>query len=99
MGFGYKIKRKNVPTNIEIENALKLVNQKKLIQLDFKNNMITKIQKNVSINLSSIAKGYGIDMIGKKLKKLGIKNYLIDIGGDILTQGVNSKLSKLGYWD
>ena len=90
-GFGYKNKKQNVPTNIEIENALKFVNQKKLIQLDFKNNMITKVQKDVSINLSSIAKGYGIDMIGKKLKNLGITNYLIDIGGDILTHGVNSK--------
>jgi len=90
-GFGYKKNKKHVPTNKEIQNALKFVNQKKLIQLDFKNNAITKVKKEVSINLSSIAKGYGVDMIGKKLNKLGIKNYLIDIGGDILTHGVNSK--------
>ena len=90
-GFGYTKNKKYVPTNKEIQNALQFVNQKKFIQLNFKNNTITKVQKEVSINLSSIAKGYGIDMIGKKLNKLGIENYLIDIGGDILTHGVNSK--------
>ena len=44
----------------------------------------------MTIKLSSIAKGYGIDMIGKKFNKLGINNYLINIGGDILTKGFNN---------
>ncbi len=88
-GFGYKNKKKKVPTEIDIKNSLKLVNQSKVLKLDSKNFLITKTNKDVTINLSSIAKGYGIDLIGKKLKKLGIENFLIDIGGDILTKGLN----------
>ena len=88
-GFGYRNKKKKVPSQIEIKNALKLVNQSKVLQLNPENLSITKSNKDVSINLSSIAKGYGIDLIGQKLEKLGIENYLIDIGGDILTKGKN----------
>ena len=89
-GFGYKNKKKRVPKDIDIKNALKLVNQIKMLKLDPENLSIIKLNKHVTINLSSIAKGYGIDMIGKKFNKLGINNYLIDIGGDILTQGFNN---------
>ena len=49
------------------------------------------LDKDLKINLSSIGKGFGIDLIGKKLNHLGIKNYLINIGGDILTKGHNKK--------
>ena len=43
----------------------------------------------MKLNLSSIAKGYGIDQIGKKLETLGLRNYLINIGGDLLAKGKN----------
>ena len=89
-GFGYTNKKKKVPSDIEIKNALKLVDQSKVLQLNPEDLSITKSNQDVTVNLSSIAKGYGIDIIGKKLKKLGIKNYLIDIGGDILTKGQNT---------
>lgn len=38
-------------------------------------------------DLCGIAKGLTVDIIGKKLKKYGYKNFLIDWGGDILAQG------------
>jgi FAD:protein FMN transferase len=90
-GFGYNNKIKKVPSDRNIQKTLKFVNQEKLLKLDVKNKLITKLNVEVSMNLSSIAKGYGIDMIGKKLEAIGIKNFLIDIGGDILTKGLNSK--------
>ena len=77
-GFGYTNKKKKVPSDIEIKNALKLVDQSKVLQLNPEDLSIAKSNPDVTVNLSSIAKGYGIDIIGKKLKKLGIKNYLIE---------------------
>ena len=59
--------------------------------MNFDNNELIKKNKDIKINLSSIGKGYGIDLIGKKLDQLGINNYIINIGGDILTKGYNSK--------
>lgn len=40
-------------------------------------------------DFSSVAKGYGIDLVGAMLQKNGVKNYMIEIGGEILVLGVN----------
>ena len=91
-GFGYRGKQMEIiPTDKQIKKALSLIGQKSFLKNDFANNELTKKIKNLKINLSSIGKGYGIDLIGRKLDQLGIKNYIINIGGDILTKGYNSK--------
>ncbi len=91
-GFGYKSKKlESLPTESQIKNTLSFVGQKLFLKIDFEKNELTKKNENLKINLSSIGKGYGIDLIGKKLDQLGIKNYIINIGGDILTKGYNSK--------
>ena len=91
-GFGYKSKQMQViPKENQIKNVLSLIGQKSFLRMNFDNNELIKKNKNIKINLSSIGKGYGIDLIGKKLDQLGINNYIINIGGDILTKGYNSK--------
>ena len=91
-GFGYKNKQKQIiPKDNQIKNILSLIGQKSFLEMNFDNNELIKKNKDIKINLSSIGKGYGIDLIGKKLDQLGINNYIINIGGDILTKGYNSK--------
>ena len=91
-GFGYKSKQMQViPKDNQIKNILSLIGQKSFLKMNFDNNELIKKNKDIKINLSSIGKGYGIDLIGKKLDQLGINNYIINIGGDILTKGYNSK--------
>ena len=91
-GFGYKSKQMQIiPKDNQIKNILSLIGQKSFLKMNFDNNELIKKNKDIKINLSSIGKGYGIDLIGKKLDQLGINNYIINIGGDILTKGYNSK--------
>ena len=91
-GFGYKSKQMQIiPKDGQIKNILSLIGQKSFLEMNFDNNELIKKNKDIKINLSSIGKGYGIDLIGKKLDQLGINNYIINIGGDILTKGYNSK--------
>lgn len=40
-------------------------------------------------NFSAIAKGYGCDMVAEMLRRNGVENYLIEIGGEIVTAGSN----------
>ena len=47
-----------------------------------------------AFDFSSIAKGYGIDCIGKMLDDNMIDNYMIEIGGEILCKGVSPKGQK-----
>jgi thiamine biosynthesis lipoprotein len=43
------------------------------------------------LDCSAIAKGYGVDVVAKCLKAKGIKNYLVEIGGEISTSGISEK--------
>lgn len=40
------------------------------------------------VDLSSIAKGYGVDKVAELLEKEGIVNYLVEIGGELRAGGV-----------
>lgn len=42
-------------------------------------------------DFGSIAKGYGIDEIGRLFARKGIDNYMIEIGGEVLASGVNPR--------
>ncbi|MCY4380362.1 MAG: FAD:protein FMN transferase, partial [Proteobacteria bacterium] len=56
------------------------------------------IQKNkpsVAVNLSSIAKGYGVDLIARFLDELAIDDYLVEIGGEVRAKGKNAQEQ---YW-
>ncbi len=54
--------------------------------------------KPISLDLSSIAKGYGVDKIANLLEAKGIQNYLVEIGGEVKVSGINatSKAWKIG---
>ncbi|WP_165767255.1 FAD:protein FMN transferase [Parendozoicomonas haliclonae] len=54
--------------------------------LDQENRTITKT-KPVFIDLSSIAKGYGVDRAAKALEQLGITSYMVEVGGEIRLRG------------
>lgn len=42
-------------------------------------------------DFSSVAKGYGIDCIGRLFDRNGVQDYMIEIGGEVLVSGVNPK--------
>ncbi len=56
------------------------------LQLNEDTHTITKTRP-VFIDLSSIAKGYGVDLVAEALESLGIGRYMVEIGGEIRTQG------------
>jgi thiamine biosynthesis lipoprotein len=43
------------------------------------------------LDCSAIAKGYGTDMVARLLKERGVQNYMVEIGGEIVTKGVNAQ--------
>ncbi len=53
-----------------------------------------KKNKPLSINLSAVAKGYGVDHIAKLLEAQGINHYLVEIGGEIRVKGKNANAEK-----
>ena len=43
------------------------------------------------LDAGAVAKGQACDMIAAMLRRQGCKNYLVDIGGEVVAYGVNSK--------
>jgi thiamine biosynthesis lipoprotein len=97
-GFGTKQPINQPPTDDEISLALSKVGQKDLLKLSSTEKTLSKIKQGVSINLSAIAKGYGIDQLASMLTNMKINRYLIEIGGDLIVSGLNAegKLWKIG---
>lgn len=52
-------------------------------------NNIVKDDIRTQFNFSAIAKGYGCDCVADMFRRNGIKNYLIEIGGEIVASGCN----------
>ncbi len=45
----------------------------------------------VYVDLSAIAKGYGVDRVADILEARGFRNYLVEIGGELRARGVNER--------
>jgi thiamine biosynthesis lipoprotein len=90
-GFGPRKPEDPVPSDADIEAALGFVGQLERLSLDTEASSLSKSAPEVGINLSAIAKGFGIDAVAGKLEALGIDNYMVEIGGDLVTSGHNDK--------
>lgn len=85
-GFGTKGRRDTPPEPAEIKAALKRIGFNKLKIGD---HVLTKTIPGITLDLGSIAKGYGVDEIARLIRKGGIKNYLVEIGGELVGAGEN----------
>lgn len=50
---------------------------------------VIKDDPRILLNCSAIAKGYACDVIARLLEREGIKNYMVEIGGEVAMKGVN----------
>lgn len=55
---------------------------------------IIKDHPSIYFDFNAIAKGYAIDRLGSALDQRGLKNYLIEVGGEILCKGINTASKK-----
>jgi thiamine biosynthesis lipoprotein len=79
-----------LPKNKTIKTLMKLVNY---VDMDINENDTTVFlkKKGMSIDLGGIAKGYAIDRGSSVLKNMGIKNFILNAGGDIYVSGTKDK--------
>lgn len=82
-GFGVT-KTNTVPDAAAIKNILPCVNTK-LLQM--KGNRLGKAKPCVKIDLNGIAQGYSVDVLAALLEKHGVKNYIVELGGEIRING------------
>ncbi len=92
-GFGYMGREEDNELDMtKIQNILDYVSLDKLNwQKQESQIVLEKDNPKLELDFSAIAKGYGVDIISTMLEKKKIKNFLVDIGGEINVKGKNPK--------
>lgn len=85
-GFGFK--SGNMPAEDSIKQILQYVGFEKL---DLIGRIVKKKDPRMMLDCSAVAKGYGVDQVALMLDGKGIKNYMVEIGGEIVAKGVSQK--------
>ncbi len=85
-GFGFK--SGNLPTDAQIDSILAFVG---IEHTRLNGDKVVKDDPRVQFDFSSIAKGMACDEIAAMLARNGAVNYMVEIGGEVVAQGVNQR--------
>lgn len=82
-GFGFE------KINSEIDSSLidSLLNFVGFDKVFVQNNEVYKKRKGVMLDFSALAKGFGVDEVARFLERNGIRNFTVEIGGEIVCKG------------
>ena len=82
-GFG-PVKAINIPDSTAIKNILPCVNSKLLY---WQGKKLKKRKPCVGLDANGIGQGYSVDVLADFFESNGVKNYVIELGGEIRVQG------------
>lgn len=85
-GFGFK--NNAMPTDSQVDSLRQFIGYQK-VRMQQKH--IVKDDPRLMLDCSAIAKGYGTDCVASLLARKGVENYMVEIGGEVVTHGVNPK--------
>lgn len=85
-GFGFK--NGEMPTRQQVDSIQQFIGWKKVTA---EGKTIKKADRRVMLDCSAIAKGYGVDVVARLLKDKGVTNFMVEIGGEIITKGISPK--------
>lgn len=88
-GFGYTPKKPvTAVDSMKVDSLLQLVG---LDKLSYRNTILQKEKEGTQLDFSALAKGYGVDEIGRFLEAQEVSNYMVEIGGEVRARGANGK--------
>ena len=91
-GFGPDKTVTREPTDEQIRQASAVVGTDKIILAGGSGKQtLAKKVAGTYLDLSSIAKGFGVDKLAIHLEGLGVENYLVEIGGELRGRGKNER--------
>ncbi len=88
-GFGPQYRNRRVPNAAAIERVRKSVGYQH-VQTDPSAGAIRKTHSRTQVDLSAIAKGYGVDRVAMILDRLRVDDYLVEIGGEFRARGTTA---------
>ena len=86
-GFGFK--NGQMPTKQQVDSILQFVGYKKVPTSLRTPHSTLHTPPSTLLDCSAIAKGYGCDVVARLLRSKDIQNFMIEIGGEVITRGNN----------
>jgi thiamine biosynthesis lipoprotein len=83
-GFGPEQRAEKVPSAELLSEARARIG---LQHVSLQDNKLSKSLPELYIDLSTVAKGYGVDVVAELIEANGISNYLVEIGGEMRLKG------------
>ena len=84
-GFGFKDGA--FPDSLTIDSLLQFTGWQKVRLTD--KGIIEKEDPRLMLDCSAVAKGYAVDVVAHLLRRHGIHNFMVDIGGEVVVSGTN----------
>lgn len=89
--YGFGAGKTVAPDSLNVSELLEYVGMDKA---RLNSGMLVKSDPRMSFNFSALAKGFGVDCIAEALRRHGIGNYMVEVGGEIACAGKNPSGSK-----
>jgi thiamine biosynthesis lipoprotein len=89
--WGFGPKAKTEPTQAKVDSIKQFVGY---TRIQLKNKQLRKTDPRIQLDCGAIAGGYASDIIAGYLAKKGVRNYMVEIGGEVVLAGQNPKGSK-----
>ncbi|MCO6500812.1 MAG: FAD:protein FMN transferase [Vicingus serpentipes] len=92
-GFGFK--NSNQTDSLTIDSLMQFVNFNSVSIAD---NIAVKRNSGVMLDFNAIAQGYSVDVLANFLKNNGIRDFLVEVGGEVVASGknINDTLWRVG---
>ena len=85
-GFGFK--HEQMPTKSQVDSLRQIIGYQKVSLVGGK---VRKQDPRMMLDCSAIAKGFGVDAVARMLRNRGVQNFMVEIGGEVVTCGVNAQ--------
>lgn len=85
-GFGPEERRKM--TQDKVDSLLRITGYEKV---NLKDGRIVKASPEMKLDMSAVAKGFTCDLLANFLIEKGCRNYMVEIGGEVVAKGINER--------
>lgn len=89
--WGFGPQKINRPDSSKIDSIRRFIGLEKI---QFNQDSVWKLDPRVQLDFSGIGQGYGADVVTEFLKSKGIKNMLVELGGEGMACGINIQSGK-----
>ncbi len=86
-GFGFK--NGALPDSTQVDSLRRLIGYRRVSLTE--DGRLLRDDPRIILDCSAVAKGFGVDVVANYLRRQGVSNFMVEIGGEVVVSGRNPK--------